>query len=487
VITIDAQGIVQSFSASAERIFGYAAAEVLGGSVNRLMPAAEARRHDGYLAFYRETGEARIIGVGREVVGRRKDGSEFPLDLAVGEVRSGLDHHFVGTIRDLSERKEREAQLRQSQRMEALGQLTGGIAHDFNNLLAVIRINLDLVRDLVAGQDDAEPLIANARKAAASSAELTERLTAFSRRQALNPLPIDLNLLVDGMDGLLRRSLGETIAVETVLAPDLWATLVDPVQLETVLLNLAINARDAMTEGGRLLIETANSDFQPLEAGWDAEIEPGDYVMLAVSDNGTGMAPEVRQRSIEPFFTTKDVGQGTGLGLSMVYGFVRQSGGQIWLNSEEGRGTTIKIYLPRTQQVAEQPGRTEPLQVAGGNEVVLVIEDQFELRQAVVAVLEGLGYRVLPAADGRAALEILEGTPDLDLLFSDVVLPRGLSGAQVAARVRRSHPRARVLFTSGYTRNALDGDGELVGIELLTKPFGKKDLAARVRAVLDRS
>jgi len=187
------------------------------------------------------------------------------------------------------------------------------------------------------------------------------------------------------------------------------------------------------------------------------------------------MAPEVRQRSIEPFFTTKDVGQGTGLGLSMVYGFVRQSGGQIWLNSEEGRGTTIKIYLPRTQQVA------------GGNEVVLVIEDQFELRQAVVAVLEGLGYRVLPAADGRAALEILEGTPDLDLLFSDVVLPRGLSGAQVAARVRRSHPRARVLFTSGYTRNALDGDGELVGIELLTKPFGKKDLAARVRAVLDRS
>ncbi len=345
VITIDEHGIIQSFSDAAEKLFGYAAGEVIGHNVKMLMPAPHRENHDGYLARYLRTGEKRIIGIGRVVEAQRKDGMIFPMELAVGEVKLGETHIFTGFIRDLTARVKMEEDLRQAQKMEAVGQLTGGVAHDFNNLLTVISGNLEMLeRRLVAAED--REILKEAQEASQLGADLAKRLLAFGRRQSLQPKRIHLNALVGSIIELLRRSLGAMVEIDTRLGEGLPMIMVDPGQVENALLNLAVNARDAMPQGGRLVVETASTEIDRDYAAAYADLVPGRYVTLSVTDTGTGMTPEVRERAFDPFYTTKGPGAGSGLGLSMVYGFVKQSGGHVQLDSELGQGTTVRLHLP---------------------------------------------------------------------------------------------------------------------------------------------
>jgi PAS domain S-box-containing protein len=382
-----------------------------------------------------------------------------------------------------------EEALRQSQKMEVVGQLTGGVAHDFNNLLQIIMGNLDTAR---RGLSDVSPRIARALEGAVNgarrAASLTQRLLAFSRRQPLNPTPIDVNALVSGMSDLLHRTLGEVNDVLTVHGAGLWRIEADATELESAILNLALNARDAMPEGGRLTIETTNSDIDRSYSAQHAEVLPGQYVAISVSDTGTGMSEDAISRAFEPFFTTKPVGEGTGLGLSQVYGFVKQSGGHVKIYSELGQGTCVKIYLPRFSAAVreEMPDERNSTPEAAGEETILVVEDDDDVRAYSVETLRELGYRVIEAHDGPSALRLLERQFRVDLLFTDVVLPGGMTGAQVAAQARGAKPELKVLFTTGYARNAIVHHGRLdQGVQLITKPFTVSDLATRVRDVLD--
>jgi PAS domain S-box-containing protein len=385
--------------------------------------------------------------------------------------------------------QEKEQALRQSQKMEAVGQLTGGIAHDFNNLLQVILGNLEsLQRHLPQDSGRLQRAAHQAMNGARRAAALTQRLLAFSRRQPLDPKPIDVNALVQGASDLMHRTLGETIAIETVLGAGLWRVEVDPNELEAALLNLAVNARDAMPEGGKLTIETVNAHIDQAYAANHAEVLTGQYVAVCISDTGVGMSAATVNQAFEPFFTTKPVGKGTGLGLSQVYGFVKQSGGHVKIYSEVGQGTTVKLYLPRlVAEVAVEERLENTLPAEGSNEeTILVLEDDDDVRITSVESLREIGYRVIEAHDGPSALRLLERQMRVDLLFSDVVLPGGLTGAQVAAQARAMRPGLRVLFTTGYARNAIIHQGRLdKGVHLITKPFSLNDLAAKVRDVLD--
>ncbi|MEO6581397.1 MAG: PAS domain S-box protein [Sphingomicrobium sp.] len=392
---------------------------------------------------------------------------------------------------EVDRRSEVEEALRQSQKMETVGQLTGGIAHDFNNLLQIVNGNLDILRNKIPEESTqlrryAERAMVGAERAAT----LTQRLLAFSRRQPLAPKPIDVNKLVAGMSELLHRTLGETIEVEAVLAPRLWPVEADPNQLENTIINLAINARDAMAEGGKLTIETQNTHLDEGYAAKHPEVSRGQYVVMCITDTGIGMDADTIDRAIEPFYTTKEVGRGTGLGLSMVYGFVKQTGGHLKIYSEPGEGTTVKIYLPRL--VGEVPVDVErfspPVAEATGKETILVCEDDDDVRAYSVEVLSELGYRVLEAADGPSALRLLKEQSDtVDLLFTDVVLPGGMTGAVLAKEAAAIRPGLKTLFTTGYARNAIVHQGRLDrGVELLTKPFSYADLAVRVRDILDK-
>jgi PAS domain S-box-containing protein len=397
--------------------------------------------------------------------------------------------------RQVTERTEQlrknEDALRQSQKMEAVGQLTGGVAHDFNNLLQIIIGNLDtLQRNLPAESGRLRRAVRNATTGAHRAATLTQRLLAFSRRQPLDPKPLDVNLLVNGLSEMVHRTLGETIAVETVLGAGVWRVEADPAELEAAIINLAVNARDAMSEGGRLTIETSNAHIDEAYVASHTELVPGQYVAIAVSDTGVGMDAKTVAQAFEPFFTTKAVGKGTGLGLSQVYGFVKQSGGHVKIYSEVGHGTTVKLYLPRltTQAASEEDLEPRPSPEAAKEETILVLEDDDEVRAYSVDSLRELGYRVIEAHDGSSALRLLERQPRVDLLFTDVVLPGGLTGAQVAAQARMIRPALKVLFTTGYARNAIVHQGRLDrGVQLIVKPFSFSDLAAKVRDVLDSS
>ena len=380
---------------------------------------------------------------------------------------------------ELRLRQEAEATLRQAQKMEAVGQLTGGIAHDFNNLLTIIIGNLDTMRRALAEAANPGSVARAAQqtdeagggglKGAKSAAQLTQRLLAFSRRQALEPARVDLNRLVSDMIEILRRSLGEDINIETVLGAGLWPTFVDAHQVENVLLNLALNAKAAMPNGGHLTIETANClSRRRLCAKGSATSRPGQYVLLCVSDTGTGIRTEILDRVFEPFFTTKPQGEGSGLGLAMVHGFVKQSGGHIRIYSEEGHGTTVKIYLPRAtgdEKVAAvpagKPARATPTAGARKDETILVVEDNDGVREYAVEVLEQLGYRVLAASDAKEALRLLSDGKHVDLLFTDIVLPGAITGRVLADQAKDIRPDLRVLYTTGYTRNAIVHQGRL--------------------------
>jgi signal transduction histidine kinase/ActR/RegA family two-component response regulator len=391
---------------------------------------------------------------------------------------------------EMAARQEAETRLRQMQKMESIGQLTGGIAHDFNNMLAIVIGSLDLAeRRLQSDPERALQSIDNAREGAQRAATLTARLLAFSRQQPLAPIAIDANKLVSGMSELLRRTLGEHISVETVLAGGLWTTFVDPGQLENALVNLAVNARDAMVEGGRLTIETANSYLDEDYASTRAEVEPGQYVVVCVTDTGSGMSQDVAAQAFEPFFTTKEVGKGTGLGLSQVFGFVKQSGGHVAIYSEVGEGSTVKLYLPRhAGPAAARPGEREAVEVlphGRPEEVILVVEDEQRVRHFAIDALRDLGYTAISATDGLEGLKVVRQQPHISLLLTDIVMPR-MNGRELADQARLIIPNLPVLYTTGYTRNAVVHNGILdPGVALLAKPFTMAQLAHRVRAMLD--
>jgi len=500
VFMLDPNGIVTNWNAGAQRIKGYKASEIVG-------------RH--FEAFY--TPEDRADGVPRraletarregkfeaEGLRRRKDGSTFWASVVINRIHDSAGDlvGFAKITRDITERRRgqealqrAQEQLAQAQKMEGIGQLTGGVAHDFNNLLTIIIGNLEsLQRALVTGGElDADRLARSvdyAMRGAERAASLTQRLLAFSRRQPLDPKPTDVGRLVTGMSELLRRSLGEQIAIETVLTGGLWRVMVDANQLEVSILNLAVNARDAMPNGGKLTIETANAVLDETYAALQSEVVPGQYVVISITDTGIGMSREVQARALEPFYTTKDIGHGTGLGLSQVYGFVKQSGGHLKLYSEEGMGTTVKLYLPRLlaeDNAAVEPSTHSHAPSSRDGETILVVEDDQDVRAYSTGILRELGYTVLEAPVAAAGLQLLEKHPEIRLLFTDVGLPGGMNGRQLADAARQFRPDLRVLFTTGYARNAIVHDGRLdPGVALITKPFTYAALAARLDDMLD--
>jgi len=404
------------------------------------------------------------------------------VDVRAYPAREGLTVYF----RDVTEQRELESRLRQSQRLEAVGQLTGGIAHDFNNLLTVIIGNAEMLAVRLETDDTLRPLAELTLAAAERGADLTHRLLAFARRQPLEPKTVDVNLLLGNMDALLRRTLGEQIELRWVGAKRLCKAFIDASQLEGAILNLCINARDAMPKGGHITVETGNVMLDAAYAGKHLEVTPGEYVMVAVSDNGTGMTPDVLARAFEPFFTTKGQGQGSGLGLSMVHGFVKQSGGHVKIYTEVGHGTSVKLYLPRARDGAPVTLEAKDGPVTGGTERILVVEDDDHVREFAAGQLKDLGYKITVARDGVEALAILKTDANFDLLFTDVVMPGGLKGPELAAEARKLNPALRVLYTSGYTENAIVHHGRVdPGIHLLNKPYRRHDLALRIRRVLE--
>jgi len=398
------------------------------------------------------------------------------------QVNENLEARVVAEI---GERRAAEAKLMQAQKMETVGKLTGGVAHDFNNLLQVVSGNLQLLARDIAGNQRAETRVANAMAGVSRGSKLASQLLAFGRRQALEPKVVNISRFVNGMDDMLRRAIGESIEVETVVAGGLWNTYIDPAQVENALLNLAINARDAMNGNGKLTIELANAHLDDAYALDHDEVTPGQYVMLAVSDTGSGMSPDILEKVFEPFFSTKAEGKGSGLGLSMVYGFVKQSGGHVKIYSEVGEGTTIKLYLPRAVQSEDIEIAVDTGPIAGGTETVLVVEDDDAVRETVVSLLSDLGYRVLKAVDAASALNVIESGIPIDILFTDVVMPGTLKSPELARKARERLPDIAVLFTSGYTENSIVHGGKLdAGVELLSKPYTREAMARKFRHVL---
>jgi PAS domain S-box-containing protein len=485
MIIIDDKGSVTSFSTAAVQLFGYRAEEVIGRNVKMLMPEPYRSEHDGYLARYLSTEEARIIGYGRVVKGLTKDGAIFPIELAVGEARSEGQKIFTGFIRDLTSRQKMEGELRQSQKMEAIGQLTGGVAHDFNNLLTVITGNLEMLERSLKGPDQRE-LLKEAQDAAQDGAKLTAQLLAFGRRQPLNPAPTDVAPLILNFSELLRRTLGESIELHIRVTGSGNRCVVDAPQLQNALLNLAINARDAMPRGGNLTIEISRTRLDADYAQMYPDIRTGRYVLIAVTDTGSGMSEEVRQRAFEPFFTTKPTGAGTGLGLSMVYGFVKQLGGNIQIYSELERGTSIRIFLPLAEPETSEElarGAAETGAMPRGSEIILVVEDDPRVRRVTIARLRGLGYQVIEADSGAAALALLAAHPEIAAIFTDVVMPGSMSGDELAAAALATKPDLKVLFTSGYAKPAVAQQGLGAGA-WLKKPYTAVELAQKIREIL---
>jgi PAS domain S-box-containing protein len=485
---LDADGYIESTNPAWERALGWPAGEIRQRSLFDLIHSDDAEK---VRAGLRDVTDGEPV-LHFESRFRRTDGDHRWLSwVAVSQAGK-----FYCSARDVTQEREARTELaaaldalRQSQKMEAVGHLTGGIAHDFNNLLTAISGSLELLGNrLTQGRlDDAARYITAAQSASKRAAALTHRLLAFARRQTLDPKPTNVNRLVADMEELIRRTVGPSVKVEVVGAADIWTSRVDPNQLENALLNLCINARDAMPEGGSLMIETGNQRIDDRGAG-ERDVPAGQYVTMSVTDTGTGMTPEVIARAFDPFFTTKPLGSGTGLGLSMIYGFARQSGGQVRIYSEVGHGATVCLYLPRhigEAEAAEAQPRTSGVAHASQGEAVLVVDDEPIVRMLVVDVLNELGYTAIEAADGHSGLKILESTARIDLLITDIGLPGGLNGRQVADAARTIRPDLKVLFITGYAENAVLSHGHIDGgMQVMTKPFAMEGLATRIRGLL---
>jgi PAS domain S-box-containing protein len=494
IFMLNPQGFVANWNRGAERIKGYAASEIIGRHFSLFYLPEDAAAGVPARALGTARDHGRFEAEGWRV---RKDGNRFWASVVIDAIYdNGELIGFAKITRDLTERRETQLQLEQSreqlfqaQKMEAVGQLTGGLAHDFNNLLTGIAGSLELLKARVAqGRlDELERYIDAAESAASRATALTHRLLAFARRQTLDPKPILASQLIADMEDLIRRTVGPEIALEMIFAPGLWPTLCDPNQLENAILNLCINARDAMPEGGRLTIAISNTSVEGPDAGQD--LQPGPYVVIAVTDTGMGMSPEVIARAFDPFFTTKPTGRGTGLGLSMIYGFAKQSGGQVQIRSEIGRGTTMRIYLPRftgpAEHRKEQAERSEPPRAEAG-QAVLVVDDEASIRMLVAEVLDELGYATMEAGDGASGLEVLLSDRRIDLLVTDVGLPGGMNGRQMADAARQARPDLKVLFITGYVDNAEIRSGGSMdkGMHILTKPFTLDMLAGRIKAII---
>ena len=494
IFMLDEQGHVTSWNPGAERIKGYSPDEILGEHFSRFYTPEDLQRQMPAKALETARREGRFTAEGWRL---RKDGTRFWASVVIDPiVEKGKIVGFAKVTRDLTERREAQVELErsrealfQAQKMEAVGQLTGGLAHDFNNLLTGITGSLDLLKiRLAQGRiNELERYITAAQGAAGRAATLTHRLLAFARRQTLQPKVVNANTLVSSMEELIRRTVGSNLNMETVLAAGLWNCFCDPNQLENAILNLCINARDAMPRGGTLTVETANTWVDD-DAAKARDMDRGQYVAICVTDTGLGMTPEVATKAFDPFFTTKPAGQGTGLGLSMVYGFAKQSGGQVRIYSEPGQGTTVRIYLPRHSGKPE-PSRLEvqnaELPRAEG-ETVLVVDDEPTIRMLIGDTLSELGYRAIEVADAASGIKVLESDVNIDLLITDVALPGGMNGKEMADLGRAQRPELKVLFITGYAENAAITNGHLdPGMEVMSKPFSMDKLAARIRSIIE--
>jgi PAS domain S-box-containing protein len=480
IMAVDASGRIILASDRFRSMFGYEPEALIGQPANILIPPDQHQEQQDRARKALESG----TGTVEDLVGLRRDGTTFPVEASLSGYRSDRGPLVVISLRDISDRKAVEVQLRQAQKMEAIGNLTGGLAHDFNNLLSVVIGNLDLLREDLSSQPAADALAHEALESALRGAELTKRLLAFARRQPLQPRTIDVNDLVAGISKLLSRTMGDNIQIRLQPGYDVAPVTVDPAQLENCLVNLVANARDAMPRGGELTISTDNRNLDEDYVSLHPGLAAGEYTLIEVADTGSGMPPEVMEKIFEPFFTTKREGKGTGLGLAMVFGFMKQSGGHINVYSEQGVGTTFRLYLPHADAAVETTSATLETLNLGGPETILAVEDNPRLRALVVKQLTAMGYRCFEAETGPEALAVLE-RETVDLLFTDVIMPGGMSGYELGREAKTRWPDIKVLLTSGFPEEHINGNGQPPwNMRLLTKPYRKEDLARTLREVL---
>jgi PAS domain S-box-containing protein len=487
ILTIDADSRILAANPASAELFGHPIEAIVGQPITMLMPPSVRSQHLEAFGRYLRTGRRTLPWHGAELRALHASGREFPIEVSIGEYGSGAERRFTGIVRDITRRKDIEAQLIQAQKMDAIGRLAGGVAHDFNNLLTAIGGYAEMVGSSLEQADARQAHVAGIRQAVDHAASLTRQLLAFSRSQELSPTVVDLSQVVTSLTPMLKRLLGERIELVVRPTEEPCRVMADRSQLQAILVNLAVNARDAMADGGTLSIETATVELDEAYRLQHAAVAPGQYAMLVVSDNGIGMDDATLAHVFEPFYTTKPAGSGTGLGLATVYGTVKQSGGSIFVYSEPGHGTTFKVYLPRTDATASAPTRAAeagpPEAVRPGHETILVAEDEAVVRDMVVAVLERTGYRVVVASTGEEAVRLIDRMgEEIDLLLSDVVMP-GMSGPDLYDRARRTRPDLKAIFMSGYTALAI-GRPIPAGITLIEKPFSATRLNEAVRKAL---
>jgi len=484
VLVSDARGVILRVNLAAGVLFGYDPAVLIGQSINILMPLALAERHDGFMSRYLNTGQGRIIGRGRAVEGVRRDGTTFPLHVSLGRAEDKGETQFVAIMHDLTARAASEQALARTARIDAIGQMTGGISHDFSNILTVVMGNLEML-DARMTDEDGKEMLSDALEAAELGAELTAGLSAFARKSATHCDTIDVNAAVEAGLALIRRTFDPHYEIVVELENPLPAVLADTTQLQSALINIALNARDAMPDGGKLIVRSETLDIDDTYMAQELDVAEGSYVRVSVTDTGRGMGPDTQQRVFEPFFTTKPVGHGTGLGLAMVYGFVRQCGGHVAVYSEIGLGTTIALYFPVLDAVPTQKARVRNASArrAAQGQTVLVVEDNPQIRRLTTARLRDLGYHVQEAVSGDDAANLLQQEHQIDAVFTDLVMPGELDGLALARHIVASYPNIRILLTSGYATDIVARETDDIDHHILRKPYRQSELASALHAL----
>jgi PAS domain S-box-containing protein len=488
ILGIDRHGRMVLVNARTEEMFGYSGEELLGASVEMLLPETSRAVHQEHRAEYFENPRVRPMGIGIDLRGRRADGNEFPVEVSLSYVQTDEGLFAIAFVTNITERKRLERELLQAQKLEAVGRLAGGVAHDFNNMLTIILGYTQMVLDQVPAADPMRSSLEEVLNAAERAQALTNQLLTFSRRQMVQPRVMNVNALILNTDKMLRRLIGEDIELVLALTEHVGTIRADPSQIEQAIFNLAVNARDAMPNGGRLTIETAAAHLDENYSRMHFDVQPGEYVMVAVSDTGHGMDTDTRNRIFEPFFTTKETGKGTGLGLSIVYGIVKQSGGDIWVYSEPRKGTMVKLYFPMVADAAnERQSTVSHSSHAGADETILVVEDEKGVRELIATILRDRGYKVLTTGDPLDAIKIMhQHQSAISMLLTDVVMP-GMSGKRLVEELLRLRPGLKVLYLSGYTDNAIAHHGVFdADVDFIGKPFNQGALLQKVREILDR-